>query len=76
MTKITETLCIITLTVSLILACSMLAPRLMPEPPDATAAAITEINRKLEALITVAPTQATLTSIPEPVKMIGPEEVR
>lgn len=76
MSRAVEYLCIATLALSLALVASETIRRMTPQPPDATAAAITEINRKLEALITVAPTQATLTSIPEPVKMIEPEEVR
>ena len=76
MNRITEWLCIATLALSLALVASEAIKRMTPAPPDATAAAITEINRKLEALITVQPTQATLTSIPDPVAMIEPVEVK
>jgi len=70
MNRLTETLCIITLTVSLILACSMLAPRLAPAPPPPDVSAI---EAKLDAIMLER--GLALTPCETPVPMV-PEEVR
>ena len=67
MSRITETLCIVTLTVSLILLATMLAPRLMPAPNTAG------IEAKLDAIMLER--GLALTPVETPVQ-IEPEEIK
>ena len=67
MNRLTETLCIITLTVSLVLICTILAPRLAPAPDTA------RIESKLDAImvergIALTPVEAPVAMTPEEVK--------